>query len=295
VRVRELARVELDQRPNEEMTAAIKNWLPVSADSDAEVVNLSEALWMQERRGLLQDARAIKRLATGQNAQGRVVGARSLRHWGGVLGDEGIALAKKLLKDDTDRVRLAAISSLSFLREQDEKWETILKNHSEAKGSALASMLSTAQNLTEGRMQPVIPILAPDARTRLSKWTMKDGKGTIWFRADQDVEMIIGSSGNAQINVDLNDLPVIRNAGSNFTSDYQAPAQVKKGLNKVHYFLSTGGRKKKKARAPAITLSDLSGQLPKGITYPKNAEETNAWAAEYDKSFAVVGDTQISI
>jgi glucose/arabinose dehydrogenase/azurin len=297
VRVRELARVEMHRFSDAEVAAAIKKWLPAKADDETSVVKYSEALWTYERRGLT-DTSVIKALLASKHPQGRAIGARSLRHWAKHLGGDTVALAKAAIGDKADRVRLTAISSLSFLQWEDEALKSVLASHQEPKGSGLTSMLSMAQNPPESRMAPVVPILAPNAATRLSKWTMSDGRGTIWFKATEDTEVIIGSTGSSTINVDVNDLPVIRNAGSNFTSDYQGPATVKKGINKIDYFMSAGGKppkKGRKPRPPAITLSNLSGQVPKGVSYPKSPAETKAWAAEYDKAYAVVSDTQIYI
>jgi azurin/glucose/arabinose dehydrogenase/lysophospholipase L1-like esterase len=295
IRVRELVRVEMDRFPDAEVAAAVKAWLPAAATDDASVVKLLEALWLYERRGI-EDPSVIKLLLVSEHSQGRAVGMRSLRFWAKHLGDEAVSVAEKALKDPVERVRLEAISAISFLQWDDAKWNGLLTAHAEGKGTGLAVMLGNARKAPETRLKPVVPILAPAADTQLRGWIAEGKAGTIWLRAAESAEVTIGSSGNSQMNVDVNDLPVIRNAGNNFTSDFQSPATLKKGLNKIHYFTDTAPTKKgRKPRKPTvrISLSDLGGKKPSGVSYPKNSQEAKTWAAAYAKDYAIVGDTHI--
>jgi uncharacterized cupredoxin-like copper-binding protein/glucose/arabinose dehydrogenase len=297
VRVRELARVELDRFSDAEVTAAIKKWLPAGQDAEADVVKLLEAMWTYERRGI-EDTSVVKRLLASKHPQGRAMAARSLRQWGSQLGGEGTKLAAKALKDDVPRVRLAAISAASFLQQDDPNYKTVLEAHSEA--GALKGMLALAQRPPESRMQPIVPVLAPPKDTLLKGW-VADGKGgSIWFQADKEMEIMLASGNSSTINVDVNDLPAIRNAGSNWTKDYQATVKVKKGVNKIHYFMSGSTKKPKKGKKAAppsvqVSLSALNGKKPQGIRYPKNANEGKQWAAAYTKQYAIVGDSHIYV
>ena len=289
-RVRELARVELDRFDDAAVATALKAALPAESDSETAVVALLEAMWQYERRGIA-DASIIRRLLASKNSQGRALAARSLRFWADTLGDAAPGLAKAALADNDHRVRLEVITALSFLRNDDPAWQTMLDAHEEPKGSSLTGMLGLARSSQEPRMAPVVPILAPDGNTRLNGWVVDGNSGSIWVHSENEVEVVLSSTGNSQINVDVNDLPVIRNAGSNFTSDFQAPSNLKKGYNKIRYFLSTGGRK---GRGPRIqvSLSDLTGKIPAGVSFAKK-DEVKKWAAAYDADYAIVGDDQI--
>jgi glucose/arabinose dehydrogenase/azurin len=292
IRVRELVRVEMDRFSDAQVTAAAGGWLPSKVTDDASVIKLLETMWLYERRGI-GDGSVIKRLLGSENSQGRALAAQSLRFWATQLGDEAPALAQKALADSVDRVRLEAISAISFLQWDDPKWTTLLASHSEPQGSGLTGMLKLAQQPPETRMEPVVPILAPDPATRLAGWVVKGNSGSIWLRADETTEVIIGSTDHSGINVDVNDLPVIRNAGSNFTKDFQGPATLQKGYNKVRYFTDAPSKKGKRGAKVQITLSDLSGKRPAGVRLPRNAQNTKTWSAAYDKDFAIVGEDHI--
>ncbi|MDH3585383.1 MAG: hypothetical protein OER86_14365, partial [Phycisphaerae bacterium] len=185
VRVRELARVELGLHPDVVVRKAMKAWLP-AADADDAVAQRKrlEALWVFERRGI-DDPSVLRQVLASGSSQTRAAGARSLRHWGSVLGKDAFALARKALADEDPRVRMGAISSISFLQWEDPNWHTMLGEHAEPKGSSLASMHGRAKTAPEPLMKPVVPILAAREGTRLKGWAVKGNEGTIWFRAQR--------------------------------------------------------------------------------------------------------------
>ena len=298
VRVRELARVELGLHPTAEVVAAMKGWLP-STDDDSPAAGRKrlEALWVYERRGI-DDPTVLREMLASGLPQVRAAGARSLRHWGDVLGKEAFGLAKKALADKEPRVRVGAISSISFLQWDDPDWHTVLLEHEEAERSVPASVLARAKAPPEPLMKPVVPILAALEDSRLKGWTIDGDRGTIWFNASRAIDVRIGSRRNASIQISVNDLPVIEGTGNTFSQDFQAPAKVHKGVNKIEYTIPAADPKPRKGKKPKPTrvevyLSDLQGQKPRGVSYPNTPEEAAGWSAEYDADYAIVGEDHI--
>ena len=298
VRVRELARVELGKHSDEAVLAELKSWLPdASLDTPMTRRKRLEALWIYERRGI-DDPSVLRKVLVANHPQTRAAGAKSLRHWHHVLGKETFALAKKALADERPRVRIGAISSLSFLQWEDPNFHTLLTSHNEPKGTAPAAMLARAVTPPDPLMKPVVPILAALEDSRLKGWTVEGNTGTLWFKANRAMEVRLGSRRNASIQVNLNDLPIIQGSGNTFSPDFQAPAKVQKGMNKIQYINAGPPPKAKKGKKPRTTpvevyLSDLKGEKPRGISYPKDGKEAKAWASEYDKTYATVGENHI--
>jgi len=298
VRVRELTRVELGKYDNSMVIKAMKNWLPSPSDESlvAQRKRL-EALWIHERRGIANMA-LIRETLTAKEARVRAAGARSLRYWHDALGTEKLTpLAREALADSHPRVRIGAISSMSFLQWKDPIWHTLLLEHKEQDRSPAAAVLAQAKTPPEPIMKPVVPILAALEASRLKEWNTEGTEGTIWFKANRAQEVRIGSRRNASIQVFLNDLPIIEGSGNQFSQDFQAPAKIRKGYNKISY---VGGpppktKKGRKPRGPVVEiyLSDTKGEKPRGVTYPKNIEESRSWAKAYAATFATVGENHI--
>ena len=100
------------------------------------------------------------------------------------------------------------------------------------------------------------------------------------------------------MSIDVNALPIIRSNGDNFTKEFQAAIQLKKGVNEITYRTSVAAKKKsKKLRSTGVDiyLSNKSGAKPSELHYPGNPKMLAEWKHEYQSKYATVGEGRIYI
>ncbi len=306
VRVRELARLQLDMLERDAVIErAGRLWPRLDAAGEQAEMHRLEILWLFERFGH-DDPRLLRELFSSPHQHARAAAVKSLRYWAPLLEKEGFERAKIALADPSDRVKMAAVSSISYLQNEDHAWRRLLMDIHPEKETPLANMLQQTGKFDTVPAPPEVPILTVSPDTAVTMWDKKEWEGTLWMKAGQAVELIIGVQGNAYMNLDVNALPVIRSSNTNFSKDTQAPLDLQAGLNEIRYFIGGDapplgleaqktGKVKKLPSTVDIYISDTMGNRPKGLLFAKNAAELKTWGEEYRKEYASVSEGQVYI
>ena len=124
VDVREIARAELEKRPNDEVLAFALSKVPAAAsdeDLGVELLNLFERLEDGTQSAL------FRQLANSSNPVSRRSAARALFSWADILGDDAKTLATQLAQDSDERTQLCLISSASYLQNENSFWEELIQ------------------------------------------------------------------------------------------------------------------------------------------------------------------------
>jgi glucose/arabinose dehydrogenase/azurin len=111
--VRELAKVELGQRPSGEVVAAVKKWAAALDPKDPSYWhNMAEALWVHQWHNVV-DLDLLKKLLRSTNPHARAAATRVLCYWRDQVPD-ALVLLKTMVDDENPRVRLEAVRAASF-------------------------------------------------------------------------------------------------------------------------------------------------------------------------------------
>ncbi|MEM0968548.1 MAG: plastocyanin/azurin family copper-binding protein, partial [Verrucomicrobiota bacterium] len=290
-RVRELVRNELSLHPAEEVMGLAEQVLKrESGETEASASLLAEMIWLFQRMGH-EDMALVERLADSEFEKARVAAVRASRYWLRDKAEAALAFLGEALQDESDRVKIVALGAISYLTQYLSDIATLLDDVSAEKGSPVASALENAKRYADPPLQPVVPIFEVSEGAIVTQWTATSDGAAIWIRSKADKELTLRSKGNPFVNVDVNNLPVIRASGDTFTTEFQLPIHLKKGVNEIRYVLTMSG--KKKFGAPDLYIMDREGGKPRGVQYPKNGEISQQWEAEYQKKYATVGENHI--
>ncbi len=276
LRVRELVRVELEKQPRAEVIQAIKQLGPRLSKSEPLAL---EVLWLTQRLGYFQDTSIINALIGSNNIQFQRAAARALRFWAPALGiNETKEIIKSLSTSRDERLRIALVSVISHLQRTDKSWTKLLNGIQAEANSPLSLVKKMAGWNNKQGLAPEIPLLSVSPETALKKWSGSNLKneGVIYLRCDKECEVVIGHRGTPNINIDVNDVPLLVASGSNLTHESQNNVSLKKGINKVRYFFNN---KKGKVN---IYLADKFGSKPSSVVYLSGNQVAQA-KAEFNK------------
>ncbi|MEM7474837.1 MAG: PVC-type heme-binding CxxCH protein, partial [Planctomycetota bacterium] len=124
-RIRYNARRELAVREAEEVTAAAKKWMNgLDEDQDDYLHHMLEGLWVYQTQNVINED-LLKKLLECDEPRARAAAVRVLSFW---VDDvkEPLELLQARISDDHPRVRLEAVRALTYLKPNDEVFETAL-------------------------------------------------------------------------------------------------------------------------------------------------------------------------
>jgi putative heme-binding domain-containing protein len=115
-RVRYRARIELSERPAEEVIAAVNAWVDGLDKSDAGFEHqLCEALWVHQHHNVPTDT-LLRRVLSSPDYHARAAATRVLCYWREQISDP-LGLLMECANDEHPRVRLEAVRAASFFEE----------------------------------------------------------------------------------------------------------------------------------------------------------------------------------
>ena len=279
--IRALARVELELLDSEKVLSAVATHKS-AIDTDDEFA--LEILWLYERLKNFDDTSLIKRLSVSENKNVQRAATRSLRWWAPVLGDEAKVMATRLSKSKDERVHVGLVSIISHLQRTDSAWSKILDMIPAEANSPVSYMKESANKKNLPSIAAEFPLLKVDPAATIRHWMGEDKtkKGEIYFMSDSAKELIVGHVKNAMVNIDVNDVPLMRSSGNQHSKNSQNAFKAVKGINKLSYFTIPG-----KGGGISIYVTDKSGNVPAGISYVIAEEKQLALATDFDKRQAL--------
>jgi HEAT repeat protein len=115
-RVRYRAKIELSAHDAKEVIPAVEKWVAALDKNDANYAhNLTEGLWMYSWNNVVNEA-LLKQVLALPNDQARAAGTRVLCYWHDRI-PTSLDMLKKLVVDDSPRVRLEAVRACSFFKD----------------------------------------------------------------------------------------------------------------------------------------------------------------------------------
>ena len=289
ITVRELARHQLELYQDAIVLAAVKAKISSLKNNDALKLEL---IWLLERLGDYSNTEFIKDLANSENIQAQRAAARLLQSWNQSLGLDAKTIARALINRNDERTKIILVGVISHLRQKDQSWNSLLDNLEVEKGTPLAKVVELAGLYKEPGLGPEFPLLRVDPVTKLTKWLKNKKGGSIYVKSNVVQDLILGHENNAFVNFDVNGLPVYRALGSQHSTNAQNTVTLHKGMNKIHYFLSSNKASKV---VPHIYLASRVGKMATGLAFAKDETEHTAWAKEYEAKNATVSNNRITI
>ena len=290
--VREIARAELENHPNEEVLALAKSKVTeakTNEDLGIELLHLFERLQDKSASDL------YRQLATSTNPVIRRAVARDLFDWAEALGSDAQTIASQLAQDKDERTRLCLLSSASYLQHEDPFWAELIQGIEAAPRSPIDKMKKLAALNSMPALGAEFPLLKVSRESYLTNWIeAKEGiGGLMWVESDQTQSAILGYENSPVINLNVNDVPLTRATGSQHTKAGQVSITLEKGLNKIEFFSALNGKPKK--NTAKIYLTSPTGGVPPGVTQAASEKQHQEWAAIYEAEFATVTDDRIFI
>ena len=290
IRVQELAREELERRPDTEVLAHAKSLVDEGVKN--EKLGL-ELLWLFERCKDFSQPDLLRKLVASKELPVRRAAARSIRWWAPSLGDEAKSMAAELWKTDDDRTKMAVISVASHLLIGDPSWAKLVDEAKAASGTPLDRVIKLAQLHGRPGLRAEFPILTVSADTLLSDWIESDGgkAASIYVKSDEAQDLVLSYDGDPNLNITFNGIPVRQARGDVHAKSGQLNLSMSPGMNVIETS-TTGGGGRRSAKAK-LNLADQTGKKPEGLHFAKNADEHKQWAKAYDAEFATVTDEHI--
>ncbi|MGB0581845.1 MAG: DUF7133 domain-containing protein, partial [Limisphaerales bacterium] len=290
VRVRELARLELEKQPTDKVLKSATSKIGTKNDLLA-----LELLWLFERFKDYSQTNLFKRLLESDNANIRRSAVRSLRWWAPVLGKEAQTIATRFAKSDDIRSRIAVISVASHLQVADKSWREFIDNADAEPNTPLATVAEVAALYDTPPLKPQFPVLKVDPAANLTGWLKNDAGtvGTLIVKSETQQDLVLGYRGNSTMNLDLNNIPLQRATGSQHTKNGQLNVTLEPGVNKIEFRVAAKG--KRRGGAIDLYLANLIGGQPDGLTFAKDAAQHSAWTEAYDKENATVTEDRIRL
>jgi len=152
LKVRQLARLELETHPEEDILAAIASVKPSLSGDDTHSL---EILWQLESLKSFDDSSLLKKLLAAKNPEIRRAAVRSLRWWHSALGSDFEPIAEKIATDSDPRTKILLIGALSHLHQEAPNpcSETLKKNR------CSTSTATTQENLSSVTPTPLTSAL----------------------------------------------------------------------------------------------------------------------------------------
>jgi len=293
VRVRQLARIELEKHPSDKVLAAVRSQVKRAGEDHALGLEL---LWQLERLQAYDDPSLFLKLAGSDDLVIRRAAIKSLPMWSDVLGPEAKVLATNLAKTDDARSQISLVSAASYLAASDPFWGDLIQSVDAPSGSPVDRMKQLAALADTPPISREFPLLDVAADCNITDWLPSSSHakgGTLCLNADRAQPVILGYTGNAYMNINVNGIPLLRATGSQHSRDGQLSADLVAGPNLIEYFIEMDG--KSKSGPVQIYLANLIGQLPTDVTFPANTKQHETWTKAWNDQNAVVTDTRITL
>ncbi|MEN8864273.1 MAG: GDSL-type esterase/lipase family protein [Akkermansiaceae bacterium] len=283
LKIRQLARLELETHPKSDVLAEIKAIQVFITGTDSFSL---EILWLQERFKAFDDPSVFWKNLSSKNINNSRSAVRSLRWWAATLGDDGLDSIVKLIATQKDeRIKILLVGVLSHLQLQDEKWSALIATIPAKPKTPLDYAKTMASWKDRPSLAPQFPLLkiAPDAFLAKNSFTGDFfKKATLYFSSEAATELIIGHSGNPYLNISLNDKPILITSGSPHTATSQNTIPVNAGINKIRITV-TSGKVRRDPKNQRIYLCTKAGTKPKTISFASSPTEGEKWITAYNK------------
>jgi len=280
-KVRQLVRVELEKLDTAHVLAATKKRL--HNVNTAESVAL-EYLWLLERLRNFDELSFYRSLIRSENTMVQQAAVRSLRYWGPHHQDAALAIAQEVSQTDNNRLKVLLVGAASHLQRTEPAWAKFLKNMDPKGSTIVKTVLDMASQYQAPSLSAEYPVLKAGAETLISDKNWVRGKqklsGTMFFKLDKPQNLIIGHQNQQGFNLTINDTPILLASGKH-TKSSQTGFSAKSGINKVEYHITMA---KKLDPNFTVNLSDKLGRPVKGLSYAKDLNEHQAWAAIFEKA-----------
>ena len=290
LRVRELARLELEKHPAHEVVEEAKSKIGTNNDW----LRL-ELLWLFERAKDYSQTEFFKSLVKSDNLNVRRAAARSLRWWAPMLGKDAQTIAAQLASSEDDRTRMAVISVASYLQVADKTWRELIHNVKAEPDTPLGKVVSLASLYDTPSLKPQFPLLRVDKGANLAGWLMNDSgrSGSLVVKSGRPQDLVLGYRGNAFMNLNLNNIPLQRATGSQHTKNGQLNVTLQAGVNKIDFYIEADSRGR--TGRVDLYLSNLVVGKPERLTFASDAAEHLTWTRAYDDENATVTGSRIRL
>lgn len=283
LKIRQLARLELERHPKSEVIEAIK--IAKDSLSGSDLFSL-EILWLMERLKTFDDPSLIKNLLASENLEIKRAAIRSLRWWQSALGSEFESTINHLATDKDPRVQILLVGLLSRLQLQDNKWSTVIANLEAKDQTPLAFAKEIASWKERPSLAPEFPLLKIEPKAYLTKDSFSGNiskQATLYFKSTTAKEWILGHANNPYLSLSLNDKPVVTSSGSPHTTSSQSSITVQVGINKIDLKVSEKATKRRIGEF-AVYLCDKAGNQPKGLLLATSESQSKEWTSDYAKA-----------
>jgi len=282
--IRKSARVELENKPNDEVNAALATTVKAHQEDDYYALEL---LWLMERQNNYSDTSLFKRLISSSNINVRRAAVKSLRWWAPALGSETDTIVSKLTNDPDDRVKMGLVTFLSHIQLEDSKWSNVGHQVAVNTNTPLATMKEMLTWNNRPSIASEFPILsiAKEAYIPKSIWIAgsKPMSGYFYLKSEQDALLNIGHEDNAFLSITTNDIPLLIAGGGPHSKDSQNSFPVKKGINKIEYSVKNIAKYKSRINENFnLYITDKSGKVPSFIQYATDPQEIKKWEETYE-------------
>jgi len=283
VRVRELARMELEDHDRDSVMTHLKPIVQAAArQEESDDAFRLELLWLQERFEAFEDTSLIEALLKSKNVHERSMAVRSLRFWVDSLGEKAVtAYLHDALTGDEARPAVQAVSTLSQLA-PDHEWAAAIVLGQDAKSQTVQKMITQARKITLPPVAPIYPILEFDRSTPLKVWGSAGNKQVTYIRSPRDGAAAMLFTSRSMPAVVLNDAVILGKAAPHARTT-SLRITLQKGVNKLEVDGTSSKRKKGKASSVSLFLTDELGRKP-DFDLPANANALGSWAGEFQKS-----------
>jgi len=290
IRVQELAREEMERRPDAEVVAHAKTLVKEGMKHGKLGLEL---LWLFERYKDFSQPELLSALSHSKELPVQRAAARSIRWWAPSLGDEAQEMASRLMKSDDDRTKIAVISSASHLHALDPFWTELIEGAEAPSGSPLDRVIKLANLHGRNPLRPEFPMLTVAADTLLTGWLPheKEKGGSIYVKSDEVQDLVLNYSGDPHLNITFNGIPVRQARGDVHAKSGQLNLHFSAGMNVIE--TTSGPANGRRSGVAKLSLADQTGRKPKGVHFAKDETEHKQWAKVYDEEFATVTDKHI--
>ena len=286
--IRESVRVELERKPAAEVNKALAAAVKSNSEDDFYALEL---LWLMERQKNFSDTSLIKRLVSSSNIEVKRSAVRSLRWWSDALGSELEAITSKLASDPDERVKIGLTTVISHLQIKDNKFSNIGDQIVTKNDTPLSIMKTMLSWKNRPGLASEFPILSIAKEAYIPKSIWKKGStpmsGYFFLKSEKDTILNLGHENNAFMNITTNDTPLLIAGGGPHSRESQNSFNVKKGINKIEYFISNNKTYRKHVKDEfKLYIADKIGSKPSYISYPNDQKLFTQWEEEFNEKQA---------
>lgn len=286
LKVRQIARVELEKHSRSEIMAEIKR---VEKAYQSDEGFALEILWLKENIKDFDDPTILNKLLASSDINTQRAAVKSLRWWAPSLGGELVLIVEKLSNHSDDRLKVNLVGVLSHLQLVDKSWGAVIGKIVAKPNTPLAYVKTMASWIIRPSIAAEFPILKVSSESYIdSKLWLGEGlpmAGSLYFKSSAEGELILGHENNPFINLTTNDTPLLITSGNPHSKNSQNSFTVKKGVNKIDFSILNSKTYKRLVKSTfKLYLTEKVGKKPSTVKLPETKDEHLAWKKEYESN-----------